>query len=89
MIMEQMLQSVEDILLAFFAGMSGLAALFIVLVSVVIGLLITFFVRVMIAYWMARNRNRDPWGWVLLSFCFSPLLTWIVLLLIGDADAKK
>jgi len=47
-------------------------------------LLITFFIRIYIAYRMAKNRHRDPLGWVLLSFCFSPLLTWIVLLIVGD-----
>jgi hypothetical protein len=34
---------------------------------------------------MARNRHRDPLGWVLLSIFVSPLLTWIILLIVGDS----
>ena len=33
---------------------------------------------------MAVNRHRDPLGWALLSFFVSPLLTWIILLIVGD-----
>lgn len=48
-----------------------------------------FVVRIYIAYLMARNRYRDPLGWVLLSLLFSPLLTWIFLLIVGDdKDAR-
>ena len=46
--------------------------------------LLTFFYRVYIAYRMAVNRHREPIGWVLLSLCFSPILTWIILLIVGD-----
>ena len=35
---------------------------------------------------MARNRHRDPLGWVLLSIIASPLLTWIILLIAGDKE---
>lgn len=35
---------------------------------------------------MAENRNRDPLGWVLLSIIVSPLLTWIILLVVGYKD---
>lgn len=45
------------------------------------------------AYWlyigitrrMAKNRHRDPLGWILLSLFVSPLLTWIILLIVGDS----
>lgn len=43
-------------------------------------------VRVYIAYLMAKNRHRDPIGWVLLSLFFSPLLAWIILLIVGDDE---
>jgi len=43
-----------------------------------------YLLRIHIAYRMAKNRHRDPLGWVLLSFFFSPLLTWIILLIVGD-----
>ncbi|MBO7458620.1 MAG: hypothetical protein J6T80_05130 [Paludibacteraceae bacterium] len=33
---------------------------------------------------MALNRHRDPLGWVMLSLFFSPILTWIILLFVGD-----
>ncbi len=48
------------------------------------GLAYVILIRVCIAYWMAKNRYRDPLGWVLLSLFFSPLLTWIILLIVGD-----
>ena len=60
-------------------GMIGLYIL-----VTILALLYAFFVRVYIAYRMAKNRHRDPLGWVLLSFFFSPLLTWIILLIVGD-----
>ncbi len=60
-------------------GMIGLYIL-----VAILALLYAFFVRVYIAYRMAKNRHRDPLGWVLLSFFFSPLLTWIILLIVGD-----
>lgn len=48
-------------------------------------LLLVYCVRIHIAYRMAKNRHRDPLGWVLLSLFFSPPLTWIILLIVGDA----
>ena len=53
---------------------------------VVVGLGLVYLVRIHIAYRMAKNRHRDPLGWVLLSFFFSPLLSWVVLLIVGDDD---
>lgn len=35
---------------------------------------------------MAHERNRDPLGWILLSFFVSPLIVWIILLIVGDKD---
>ena len=45
-----------------------------------------------ICYWfwigitckMAKKRHRDPLGWVLLSFCITPIWVWILLLIVGD-----
>lgn len=51
-------------------------------ITAVLGLV--YLLRIHIAYRMAKNRHRDPLGWVLLSFFFSPLLTWIILLIVGD-----
>ena len=58
-------------------------------------LMILFGIAVLvILYWfyigitrrMAINRHRDPLGWILLSLFVSPLLTWIILLLVGDKE---
>ena len=56
--------------------------LIILVIAAVLGL--TYLLRIHIAYRMAKNRHRAPLGWVLLSFFFSPLLTWIILLIVGD-----
>ena len=56
--------------------------LIVALLPVVLALV--FYIRIGIAYRMAKNRNRDPLGWVLLSLFVSPLLTWIILLVAGD-----
>lgn len=48
-----------------------------------------FVVRILIAYLMARHRYRDPLGWVLLSLLFSPVLTWIILLIVGDDNEAR
>ena len=51
----------------------------------IVALGLVYLLRIHIAYRMAKKRHRDPLGWVLLSFFFSPLLTWIILLIVGDA----
>lgn len=55
------------------------------LFSVVATLALIYLIRIHIAYKMAKNRHRDPLGWVLLSLFVSALLTWIILLIAGDA----
>lgn len=50
---------------------------------------LVYLLRIHIAYRMAKNRHRDPLGWVLLSFFFSPLLAWIVLLIVGDNTSSR
>ena len=50
----------------------------------VTALLMIYYIYIGITLRMARKRHRDPLGWVLLSFCISPLLTWIILLIAGD-----
>lgn len=51
-------------------------------IIIVLGLLYLFYIH--ITYRMAKNRDRDPAGWILLSILVSPLLTWIILAIIGD-----
>ena len=53
--------------------------------AIVVALAIVYYVYIGITLKMAKNRNRDPLGWILLSIFVSPLLTWIVLLIAGDA----
>lgn len=55
------------------------------LFSAIATLALVYLVRIHIAYKMAKNRHRDPLGWVLLSLFVSALLTWIILLIAGDA----
>ena len=74
----------QDLLIGLFAGMSGLAIGIIGVLAGILALLVVYFIRIHIAYRMAVNRHRDPLGWALLSFFVSPLLTWIILLIVGD-----
>lgn len=52
---------------------------------VVAALALVYYVYIGITLKMAKNRNRDPLGWILLSIFVSPLLTWIILLIVGNA----
>jgi len=83
--MESLITSLQDLIASMLAGMTATGILLFWLLIALLGLLWAFFIRIYIAYRMAKNRQRDPLGWVLLSFFFSPLLTWIVLLIAGDA----
>ena len=69
-----------------FAGMSGLAVILLCAFCGLLALLVVYFFRIYIAYRMAVNRHRDPLGWALLSFFVFPILTWIILLIAGDAE---
>lgn len=59
------------------------------IVSVIFALLFVYLIRIHIAYRMAKNRHRDPLGWVLLSLFVSPVLTWIILLIAGNASSAQ
>lgn len=83
--MENLFTSVQDLLVGLFAGMSGLAVILVCVLCCLVALLVVYFFRIHIAYRMAVNRHRDPLGWALLSFFVSPILTWIILLIVGDA----
>lgn len=56
-------------------------------VALALGTVYLFYIH--IAYRMAKNRHRDPLGWVLLSFFVSPLLTWIILLIVGVDTSSR
>lgn len=60
-----------------------------IILVIVAALGLAYLLRIHIAYRMAKNRHRDPLGWVLLSFFFSPLLTWIILLIVGDDTSAR
>lgn len=83
--MENLITSIQSLLAGTFAGMSALAVVMLIAACAVISLLVVYFFRIHIAYRMAANRHRDPLGWALLSFFVSPVLTWIILLIVGDA----
>ena len=57
-----------------------------VVLAVVACLALVYYVYIGLTLKMARNRHRDPLGWILLSLLVSPFLTWIVLLIAGDAE---
>ena len=83
--MENVFASLQDLLVGLFAGMSSLAVILLCVFCGLLALRAVYFLRVHIAYRMAVNRHRDPLGWALLSFFVSPLLTWVILLVVGDA----
>lgn len=82
--MESLVLAVQDFFTTAFAGLLTAGGILLIIGSIFIGVLLAFFIRIFIAYRMAENRHREPLPWVLLSFCFSPVLTWIILLIIGD-----
>lgn len=55
------------------------------ILAVVAALAIVYYVYIGITLKMAKKRHRDPLGWILLSIFVSPLLTWIILLIVGEA----
>lgn len=57
----------------------------VIVLCVVAALALVYYVYIGITFKMARKRHRDPLGWILLSLFVSPLLTWIILLIAGDA----
>lgn len=84
--MEEIIASLEGVWASLFAGMTVMGVVMVWLAIAAVGLLLTYLIRIHIAYRMAKNRHRDPLAWVLLSFFFSPLLTWIILLIVGDQN---
>ena len=53
--------------------------------TVIAVLAFVYWIYIHITSRMAKKRHRDPLGWVLLSLFVSPVLTWIILLIVGDA----
>lgn len=83
--MEEIINAIWNFSSAMIAGMSGLGLFLFCSCAGLFCLGICFLYRIYIAYRMAKNRHRDPLGWTLLSFFFSPIITWIILLVVGDA----
>jgi len=84
--MESLFTSLQDFVMLTFAAMSATGGILLALGCVLLALLWLYFIRIHIAYRMAKNRRRDPLGWVLLSLFVSPILTWLLLLIVGDAN---
>lgn len=68
----------------FLGSMKWDAIYFLLVVAAVCFLLYMVYIEITLR--MARNRHREPLPWVLLSLLVSPLLTWIILLIVGDKD---
>ena len=77
--------ALTDLTAGIMAAGGALLLIGVYVLGAIFALLLAYFFRIHIAYRMAKNRHRDPLGWVLLSFFFSPVLTWIILLIAGDA----
>ena len=82
--MENLLNSIHDLFVNLFGALVAAGGVVFYLFCALFGLLWAFFIRFYIAYHMAKNRNRDVLAWSLLSIFVSPLLTWILLLILGD-----
>lgn len=63
--------------------------IFLIVLGVLAALVLVFLIRFYIAFLMAKNRNRDPWPWGLVSFFSSPIIIWIILLAIGNDNQKQ
>lgn len=82
--MENVINSLNDLIISLFGALVAAGGVVVYLFCALFGLLWAFFIRFYIAYRMAKNRNRDVLAWSLLSIFVSPLLTWILLLIVGD-----
>jgi uncharacterized membrane-anchored protein len=82
--MENLLNSLFDLFASLWAALVAAGGVVVYLFLALFGLLWAFFIRFYIAYRMAKNRNRDVVAWSLLSIFVSPILTWILLLILGD-----
>ena len=82
--MENLINSIYDLIASLFHALVAAGGVVVYLFCALFGLLWAFFIRFYIAYRMAKNRNRDVLAWSLLSIFVSPLLTWILLLILGD-----
>ena len=82
--MENVINSLYDLIFSLFGALVAAGGVVVYLFIALFGVLWAFFIRFYIAYRMAQNRNRDVLAWSLLSIFVSPLLTWILLLIVGD-----
>lgn len=62
--------------------------------KIILGLFLLFVAAIFI--WLyalvgkaADKRGRSAGGWIIFALIFSPLAAWIVLLCLGDTDAKR
>ena len=82
--MENLMNSLFDLIANLWGALIAAGGVMVYLFVALFGLLWAFFIRFYIAYRMAKNRNRDVVAWSLLSIFVSPVLTWILLLILGD-----
>lgn len=58
------------------------------IIALIVGLIITIYLWIVIPARMARERGRSEVGWVLLTWCLSPIWTIILLAILGDTKKK-
>jgi len=79
------IEPIEQLLDSYHVESSLIGALIYVL-GFVLALWILYIFYIRITKNMAEKRNRDPLGWILLSILVSPIVTWIILLIVGKSD---
>ena len=55
----------------------------------ILTVIVIFIVLLCLVPGMAKKRGRSGFGWFVLSLLFSPLLSIILLALLGDTDEKR
>lgn len=66
----------------------ALGDILLTILTCVLALALFYLIWIHITYRMAKTRHRDPLGWILLSLFISPLLTWIILLIVGNSTKQ-
>ena len=55
------------------------------IIGIILGIWLLYLIYIRVTSKMAKKRGRDQLGWILLSIFVSPILAWIILLIVDDA----
>ena len=55
------------------------------IIGIILGIWLLYLIYIRVTSKMAKKRGRDLLGWILLSIFVSPILAWIILLIVDDA----